>query len=88
MAHDEQSLELCTLAGYYFQHEKLNSNEFFINRAGLEKPEFRRSDATATLGGPIRRGRTFFFGSAQRQRFVSGYASNANAATSPLANKA
>ena len=67
--------------GYYFQHEKMNANEFFLNRAGVAKPEFRRNDATATLGGPLRRGRTTFFGAAQRQVFKSGYASNANAAT-------
>ena len=66
---------------YYFQHERLNANEFFLNRANVAKPEFRRNDATATLGGPLRRGRTTFFGAAQRQGFKSGYASNANAAT-------
>jgi outer membrane receptor protein involved in Fe transport len=67
--------------GYYFQHEKLNANEFFLNRAHVAKPEFRRNDATVTLGGPVRRGRTTFFGALQRQEFRSGYASNANAAT-------
>ncbi len=67
-------------AGYYFQHEKLNSNEFFLNRAGVEKPEFRRNDTTVTLGGPALRGRTHFFGAAQWQGFRSGYASNATAA--------
>jgi outer membrane receptor protein involved in Fe transport len=67
--------------GYYFQHEKLNANEFFLNRANIVKPEFRRNDATATLGGPLRRGRTTFFAAGQRQKFKSGYASNANAAT-------
>jgi outer membrane receptor protein involved in Fe transport len=68
-------------AGYYFQHEKLNANEFFLNRANVAKPEFRRNDTTIALGGPLRRGRTTVFGSWQRQQFRSGYASNANAAT-------
>ncbi len=68
-------------AGYYFQHEKLNANEFFLNRAGVKKPAFRRNDTTATLGGPVLPRRLFFFGAAQRQGFTSGYASNANAAT-------
>ena len=67
--------------GYYLQHEKLNSNEFFLNAAGVRKPEFRRNDSTLTFGGPLRRRRTTFFGAAQRQAFKSGYASNANAAT-------
>jgi hypothetical protein len=68
-------------AGYYLQHEKLNANEFFLNRGGLAKPEFRRNDTTVTLGGPVLPRRTFFFASGQRQMFRSGYASNANAAT-------
>jgi outer membrane receptor protein involved in Fe transport len=68
-------------AGYYFQHENMNANEFFLNRGGVAKPEFRRNDATVTIGGPVRRGRTSFFGAFQRQRFDSGYASNATAAT-------
>jgi Carboxypeptidase regulatory-like domain/TonB dependent receptor len=66
--------------GYYWQHEKLNANEFFLNRAGVAKPEFRRNDASATLGGPLLPQRTFFFLAGQRQRFRTGYASNANAA--------
>ncbi len=56
-------------AGYYLQHEKLNANEFFLNRAGVAKPEFRRNDTTVTIGGPALRGRTHFFGSLQRQGF-------------------
>lgn len=67
-------------AGYYWQHESMNANEFFLNRAGVEKPEFRRNDTSATLGGPVRSKRTYFFGAAQRQSFTSGYATNANAA--------
>ena len=39
----------------------MNANEFFLNRAGTAKPEFRRNDASGALGGPIRQGRTFFF---------------------------
>ena len=68
-------------AAYFFQHEDMNANEFFLNRAGTAKPKFRRNDATGTLGGPVLKGRTYFFGAAQSQRFLSGYASNANAAT-------
>ena len=31
---------------YAFQHESMNANEFFLNRAGTAKPEFRRNDAS------------------------------------------
>ena len=67
-------------AGYYWQHESLNANEFFLNRGSVAKPKFRRNDSSATIGGPVRTNRTFFFGAVQRQSFTSGYATNANAA--------
>ena len=66
---------------YAFQHESMNANEFFLNRAGTAKPEFRRNDLSGAVGGPIRQGRTFFFVAGQQTRFRSGYASNATAAT-------
>ena len=66
---------------YTFQHERMNANEFFLNRAGTPKPEFRRNDVSGGLGGPIRPGRTYFFGAAQSTRFKSGYATNATATT-------
>ena len=62
-------------AGYYFQHEKLNANEFFLNRAGVAKPEFRRNDATVDARRPAAARPDDFFGAAQRQVFKSGYAS-------------
>lgn len=65
---------------YSAQHEALNANEFFLNRGGTKKPEFRRSDASGAIGGPLRQGRLFFFASGQSTRFRSGYASNATAA--------
>ena len=42
--------------GYYFQHETFNANEFFLNRAGTAKPEFRRNDATARSAARCSRG--------------------------------
>ncbi|MFI5077495.1 MAG: hypothetical protein ACHQRO_09145, partial [Vicinamibacteria bacterium] len=66
---------------YAFQHESMNANEFFLNRAGTAKPEFRRNDLSGAVGGPIRQSRTFFFVAGQQTRFKSGYASNATAAT-------
>ena len=84
------SIDIVTRAGtnrfsgtalYAFQHERLNANEFFLNRGGTEKPEFRRGDASGAVGGPLRHDRTFFFVSGQRSRFRSGYATNATAAT-------
>ncbi|MBC8165981.1 MAG: carboxypeptidase regulatory-like domain-containing protein [Bryobacteraceae bacterium] len=66
---------------HFLQNEKFNANEFFLNRAGTARPDFRRNESGFTVGGPIWRNRTFFFASAQRTQFLSGYASNAIAAT-------
>lgn len=66
---------------HFGQNEKLNANEFFLNRAGTARPKFRREETSATLGGRILRDRTFFFLSAQRTDFTSGFANRAIAIT-------
>jgi len=43
----------------FFRNEDLNARNYFAP-AG-RKPEFRRNQYGFTLGGPIRRNRTFFF---------------------------
>jgi hypothetical protein len=82
------NIELVTKSGgnsfhgsvqHFLQNEKLNANEFFLNRNGNERPKFRRNDTSATFGGPVLRDKLFFFAAGQRSEFVSGYASNATA---------
>ena len=41
--------------------DALNATDFFANRAGLKKPEYKSNQFGMTLGGPIRTGKTFFF---------------------------
>ena len=55
-------------AYHYFQHDALLANDYFFNRAGTDKPRLRRNEGGFTLGGPVRRNRTFFFGSYQATR--------------------
>ncbi|MBS1835952.1 MAG: TonB-dependent receptor [Acidobacteria bacterium] len=45
----------------FLRNDKLDANTFFNNRAGVAKPAFRRNEFGGTIGGPIRKDRTFFF---------------------------
>jgi carboxypeptidase family protein len=45
----------------FLRNDKLDANTFFNNRQGAPKPSFRRNEFGATVGGPIRKDKTFFF---------------------------
>ena len=45
----------------YFRNDVLDANDWFVDKAGLTKPEERQNDFGGTLGGPILKNRTFFF---------------------------
>lgn len=55
-------------AFHFFRNTALNANEFFAKAQGNEKPDIKLNQYGFELGGPIRRNRTFFFGSWQGQR--------------------
>lgn len=46
----------------YLRNDKLDANGFFQNAAGLKKGELRRNEYGGSVGGPIFRNKTFFFG--------------------------
>ena len=48
-------------AYYYLQNKAFNSNEFFLEQSGNEKPRADRTETGFTLGGPIKQDRIFFF---------------------------
>ena len=54
----------------FLRNDKLDANTFFNNRAGAAKPTLRRNEFGGTVGGPIRRNKTFFFGDYQGIRLA------------------
>jgi hypothetical protein len=62
---------------HFLQNEIFNANEFFLNRSGTARPQFRRNETYLGLGGPIRKNKTFFYAAVQRTDFLSGYANRA-----------
>jgi len=71
---------------YFLQNEKLNANDFFYNRDGIERPRARRNEGGFTIGGPIVKDRFFFFGGYQRTQASTGFVPTASSQTTlPLA---
>lgn len=55
--------------GFFFlRNEALNSNEYFANAQRTPKPTIRMGQYGFEMGGPIKKNKTFFFGSYQANR--------------------
>jgi hypothetical protein len=56
-------------SGWWFgQRSALDANEFFRNANGIPNPDHARDQYGFSLGGPIRKGKTFFFVDFERTR--------------------
>jgi len=64
-----------------FQHENFNSNDFFFEREGIDKPRARRYEGGFTIGGPLQRNKLFFFGGYQRTDAETGFVPTASSLT-------
>src|SRR4051794_5718383 len=64
-----------TMKGSAFEFHRddaFDANNFFNNRAGRAKPDFKQNQFGGTLGGPIFKNKTFFFASYQGHRETQG----------------
>jgi hypothetical protein len=68
----------------FFRNKQLNANTFFNNRAGVTRPAFSQNQYGANLGGPIRRDKTFFFGSYEGFRLRQGQSYVFSVPTDPM----
>ena len=69
-------------SGYgYFRDTKLNAEDPLSLQRGIPKPQFDRQLFGASLGGPILKDRTFFFGAAERTQQNQPQDNNVTAAT-------
>lgn len=56
----------------YFRNEALDGNDANLNAVGLGRPVMRRNVYGATVGGPLRKNKAFFFVSYQDTRDANG----------------
>ena len=61
----------------FFRNDALNANDFFLNQSAQPRPVLRQNQFGGTIGGPIRRDKTFFFGSYQGSLQTNGQAPGA-----------
>jgi outer membrane receptor protein involved in Fe transport len=68
----------------YHRNRVLNANDFFSNRAGRGRPALVQNQFGGTLGGPIKKNRTFFFAGYERQPVASGNLSTTTVPTAAM----
>ena len=72
----------------FFRNDALNANDFFLNQASQPRPVLKQNQFGGVFGGPIRKDKTFFFGSYQGSIQANGQAPGALASAflPPLTN--
>ena len=56
----------------FHRNDAFDANNFFNNRAGRAKPDFKQNQFGGTFGGPVFKDRTFFFADYQGHREEQG----------------
>lgn len=67
--------ELHGTAFEFVRNDAFDGTNFFANRNGAKKPVYRQNQFGGTLGGPIRKNKTFLFGSFEGTRIRTGTSS-------------
>ncbi|MEZ5398544.1 MAG: TonB-dependent receptor [Bryobacteraceae bacterium] len=70
----------------FLRNSSLDGSNFFANRAGSPKPPYRQNQFGGTIGGPIKKDRTFFFGSYEGTRTRLGRSFTSTVPTEAVAN--
>jgi hypothetical protein len=58
----------------FVRNNALNANDFFLNQTGQKRPDLKQNQFGFALGGPVKKDRSFFFGSYQGTRQINGLA--------------
>ncbi len=67
----------------FVRNNLFNANEFFLKREGARRPDLKQNQFGASVGGPVRKDRTFFFAAYQGLTEVNGLGGK-QTATLPL----
>ena len=68
----------------FLRNDTLDGSNFFANRAGSQKPAYRQNQFGGTLGGPLKRDKTFLFGSFEGTRIRLGRSFITTVPTQPI----
>jgi hypothetical protein len=68
----------------FFRNDALNANDYFLKEHGQPRPVLKQNQFGGALGGPLRKNKTFFFGSYQATIQRDGDAPNVSLASSFL----
>jgi hypothetical protein len=84
LATKSGSNDLHASAFEFFRNTDLNANSFFFNATGTPRGVLNQNQYGGTLGGPLRRNRTFFFFSYQGTRQINGLAGSTSLRLPPI----